>query len=1104
MFNGSALMDFHRKWGHLNFAECCKELGMNQEKAKGIICEECELAKIRKKKIPRGTVTRSDQPIYRVHVDLSGRKLSSLEGYRYYLLITDDYSRFRWVRLLRQKSDAVEELKSFVNEVEREKAPLKVAVIRSDCGGEFYNHTLDTYFSKLGIKRERSVPYSQFQNGVAERSIGVVDDCSRTMMLYAGSPVYDWCHAVEHAVYVKNRVPSKAIGGCVPIELYSGVLRELRKNMPVFGCLGYAKVNVRGKQDNKGRRVVFLCAGDEVKGDRVRDITSFHSSLNEYESRDVTYDIRQYPYRSRLVPRPPVKPMDEEDIREQLLIQKKLKESAEAGEVKTHDAEVKEDGSEGWEVERVIDKRPSRFGPRGRAPELRGFDYKVVWRPEGMYSDSWEPEANLRDCGDAIAAYELASERASEPEVGSERASVRRSVRLREASGAHLVQGRVLSLYTADPVSRAEAMASEHREEWLAAEQDELKSIAEHGVWTLVDPVPGMNVLGCKFVYKLKRHPDGTVDKFKVRLVAQGFKQKQGVDYQEIFATTAALQAIRMVLWIAVFYKFEIWKLDIKTFFLYGELEEQIFMKQPPGYEQGNKVCALVKTLYGLKQSMRRALMALTKQLALRGVLPLKTDQNIFYRRNEMGIVILSAWVDDVLLYASSHAVASDVVALLEQKFIVSVDRDPRDYLQLQLVRDKERRQCKVYQTGYVTQLSKNYQVGEGDGLKIPFTTTNDLVPVKEMQKDDDVAYMELVGSLIWVLKTRPDVSLYISMLSRYMKCYDKQVYKKALRVLRYLYATKDMGLVYDESQSVEYEYGQGVQLEFEVDSDFGGRLELGGKSTTGWICKANNSVVYSGCVIQKRVATSTTEAESNGLEIVCKEAQWYRDFLNELEIDVSYAFPVSQDNKGALTLTEDPKNRPRTKYFRISQAYIRSQRILGKLKFVKKDGKLLTCDMLNKLLYYPEFSRHRSCLLGDQTVLKKNNTGKEWSSDEIGDGPARTKRVSRRTPLEIRRAKKKLRQKLRSLSHHNPPLYCVCPQCFRFLKWKPRANDWEDCDCFLPYCVQCRRCKCVTCYECDSDCEFNVALDMFWCPHCVEVNSRGSRKRKRPSRYEP
>lgn len=277
----------------------------------------------------------------------------------------------------------------------------------------------------------------------------------------------------------------------------------------------------------------------------------------------------------------------------------------------------------------MIDKRPSRFGPRGLTPEQKGFDYKVVWRPEGMYPDSWEPEGNLIDCTDVITAYELSRERVSDSKSETEEVSVRRSERLNPDA---LVQG-ILPLYARDPETRAEALASDERDEWLAAEQEELKSIAEHGVWTLVDPTPGMNVLGSKFVYKLKRHPDGTIDKFKVRLVAQGFKQKQGVDYQEVFATTAALQAIRMVLWIATFYKFFIWKLDIKTFFLYGELEEQIFMKQPPGYEQGNKVCLLVKSLYGLKQSMRRALMVLSEQLALRGIFPLKTDQNIYYRK---------------------------------------------------------------------------------------------------------------------------------------------------------------------------------------------------------------------------------------------------------------------------------------------------------------------------------------------------------------------------------------------------------------------------------------------------------------------------------------
>ena len=108
----------------------------------------------------------------------------------------------------------------------------------------------------------------------------------------------------------------------------------------------------------------------------------------------------------------------------------------------------------------------------------------------------------------------------------------------------------------------------------------------------------------------------------------------QSVDYAEIFATTAAFQSIRMVLWLATFYSMQFWKLDIKTFFLYGDLQEKIYMKQPPGYEVGNKACALTKSLYGLKQSMRCALKALSDQLALQQIFPLKSDQNFLSERS--------------------------------------------------------------------------------------------------------------------------------------------------------------------------------------------------------------------------------------------------------------------------------------------------------------------------------------------------------------------------------------------------------------------------------------------------------------------------------------
>ena len=1004
--------------------------------AKKMICPECKLSKLNRKKAPVESITRADQVLYRIHADLSGRKLSTLAGFRYYLLLTDDYSRFRWVRFLKNKSEAPSEVISFIREVEREKTPAKVSVFRADGGGEFDNQVLSNFFKELGIRREVSAPYSQFQNGVAERSIGIIDDAARTMLLYAGAPVYDWCHAVQHAVHVQNRLSSRSLDGRKPIALYTGVERPLRSDMPVFGCLGYAKVYVRGKQENKARKVVFLSAGDHMKGDHVRDITSFYSSLSEYDCRDVTYDIRQYPYKSRLVPRPPHPALDADDIKERLRLQELTKKSQEANEVQVHDCEFKEDGSEGWEVERIIDKRRSRFGPRHLAAGAKGYDYKVVWRPEGLYPDSWEPESHLQECSDAIQQYEQSLQQCvSLEEKSTVSAPARRSARLNPPSSATIVLGdarglssdvktipqaaltasqdAVLPLYQADPQTRSQALSSIHRDEWLAAEQDELKSIAEHNVWTLVDFEPHMNVLGCRFVYKVKRYPDGTVEKFKVRLVAQGFSQKEGVDYSEIFATTAAFQAIRMVLWLATFYSMQFWKLDIKTFFLYGDLQEKIYMKQPPGYEVGNKVCALTKSLYGLKQSMRCALKALSDQLALQQIYPLMTDQNTFFRRNEDGVVILFAWVDDLGLCCSSEALADKVVSSLEQKFEVTVDKNPSHYLQLEFSRDVDQRQMKISQSGYIKQLLCNHQMVDCNPLKIPFTAQNDLPSPKLVEKDDSIPYMELVGSLIWLLKTRPDLGIYVSILTRYMNRYDKQVFQYAIRVLKYLAHTKDHGIVYDESSSPVCDYGKGVRLSFEVDSEWGGRTD-DSKSTTGWIVKANNSSVYSGSLIQKRVATSTTEAESNGLEYVCKEAQWYRDFLNELQIDVSYPFPVFQDNRGALTLTEDPKNRQRTKYFRISQHYIRSQRILGKLEFLHRDGKLLDCDMLTKPLFFPDLSRCREGLMGDQNVLKKKNFGKEFSSDNDGDGPARTKRVSRLTPLEIRNKKKKARQKLK------------------------------------------------------------------------------------------
>jgi hypothetical protein len=202
------------------------------------------------------------------------------------------------------------------------------------------------------------------------------------------------------------------------------------------------------------------------------------------------------------------------------------------------------------------------------SPAQRGFDYKVVWRPEGVYADSWEPEANLSSAAEVIQAYEE-----SLPAPSQDSGQVRRSSRLQ---GVYVYSDFAMPLFDDDPVSRSQALSSPFAEQWIEAEIDELQSIQEMGVWTLVDLKPGMHVLGSRFVYKTKRNPDGTVQKHKVRLVAQGFRQKEGLDYQDVFATTVAWQSIRIVLWLATFYRFFLAKVDIKTFFLYTKTPPQI------------------------------------------------------------------------------------------------------------------------------------------------------------------------------------------------------------------------------------------------------------------------------------------------------------------------------------------------------------------------------------------------------------------------------------------------------------------------------------------------------------------------------------------------
>ena len=576
-FDEQTLQDYHQVVGHLNFPDCRKMLSMEESKQGDPICESCELSKSKVIARPREASTRSSQPIYRLFVDLSGRKKASLVNYRYFLLVTDDYSRKKWASWLQTKkaSEVRDKLKEIVMRVEREKAPLKVSKIRTDGGKEFLGE-FESWLREQGIEHELSAPYSQHQNGVVERNLGLVDENSRAMMLHANSPSYDWPYAVSHAVYLHNFVPSKAHGVGMPMapnEVYQGVSVKLSMSA-VFGCLGFAKVFVRGKQEPKARKVVCLGYNDHSRAFYVRDVSTFHNSLREYLARSVRWEKRVFPYRSKLVPRPTVPVLTHEDICEERKIEA-LRVQADGSEVLQPVSDAHHLDSEEVETNDSFDL----LGEDVSSDELdeKHCDTHTIAEPsqemDSVASEDSEDRARFSDfdmSSDSFGSdgsvpledppphYQVRRNSARLDSRSSSQKALEKIVTdLEGGTGGKFGSSKFMCVATSllDPLTQKQAYAAFDSEDWKEAERKEIESILSLGTWRIVKREPNMHVLGSRFLYKRKRDPTGAILKRKARFIAQGHKMRPELDYHETFASTVHLQSVRVVLWLATFYR---------------------------------------------------------------------------------------------------------------------------------------------------------------------------------------------------------------------------------------------------------------------------------------------------------------------------------------------------------------------------------------------------------------------------------------------------------------------------------------------------------------------------------------------------------------------
>jgi hypothetical protein len=418
-------------------------------------------------------------------------------------------------------------------------------------------------------------------------------------------------------------------------------------------------------------------------------------------------------------------------------------------------------------------------------------------------------------------------------------------------------------------------------------------------------------------VLKIKRGPDGRIKRYKARLVARGFSQVAGQDYGETFAPVAKFSSFKLVLALAASLKLELDQLDVKTAFLQGDLEEEIYMEQPPMFERKgmeSKVCRLLKPIYGLKQSPRCWNKKFHQTVTKMGFERTKSDYCVYVLRRGKELAILLVWVDDIILATNSPTLKEEVKAHLKKELEINDLGKLNYFLGMEISETKDG--LVLNQRKYANELLVSSNMAECKPVSTPMETGASYVKrVETEEKADGEVYRSIVGGLQYLCNTRPDIQYAVGVVSRCVSDPSVTHWRAVKRILRYIKGTTHFGLKYGASG--------GTTLTGYCDADWAGDKQ-DRKSTSGYSFFLGGSPVSSSSRKQQTVSLSSTEAEYIALSSATQECLWLRSILTELGFPQEKSCKILLDNQSALAVAKNPELHSRTKHIDIKHHFVR------------------------------------------------------------------------------------------------------------------------------------------------------------------------------------
>jgi hypothetical protein len=903
---------WHLRLAHLNYAAVQTTQkhveGMNDKlgDCEKVFCEDCIAGKQHREQFPRKQQEVKEDVLHTISSDVWGpTRTPTRGGNRYFVGFKDKTSRYRRSYLMKGKDSntILKHFKEFKAWAENATGK-KIKILRTDNGGEYTSKSFQGFLKATGITHQTTAPYTPEHNALSERDNRTLAEATRCLLNQSGLQHEFWGEALIFAEYVRNRSYNSAINS-TPYEKFFGQKPRV-DHLRTFGCTAYALIPTQqrqGKLASKTQKCIMLGFVENSKCYRL------WNSLTQriVNARDVVFN-----------------------------------ETAFLGQVQVP-------GVEGGKDEVV------EYGTGAEVGKCTGEeDSNSKWSMEQPHEEEQQPHQTTPSKVNPTQLERSDSESEQETTFHTPTPAIRTLRPRKPPSQWWKVNQANVVQEEQEPQNYHQAATSAHYGKWEKAMLEELEMLQRNDTWQLVKLPKDRKPVGSKWVYKIKRGPNGEIERYKARLVAQGFSQQSGIDYNETFAPVAGLGSLRTILALCAQYGLEVAQMDVKGAYLNGELEEEIYMRQAEGFEVEGKedwVYKLQKSLYGLKQSGRAWYLKLHNFLQQLNFKRLHSDNSIYVLQQKDSITILAVYVDDLILASNNREALNHTKSKLKESFEMTDLGKLSWFLGMEINVNNNNNTVTLNQKSYIENILKRYGMSDCKPVSTPMETNNQLQQDPDGQEfEDPQMYRQAVGSLMYAMvASRPDIAFAVGAVSKFNNSPQTAHWNAVKRIFRYLQGTRNYQLVYRKLDE---------PLQGFCDADWAND-KVDRRSTTGYtFCLANAAITWKSQK-QPTVALSSTEAEYMAASHATREAIWLRRFLDELGFQQTAPTLIYSDNQGCIAMSKNPVHHQRTKHIDIQHHFVRDEVNNNTVTFKYLPTNEMPADVFTKAISKDAHERH-------------------------------------------------------------------------------------------------------------------------------------------------